>query len=138
MQHTDVTIRISLKRVYDKPSTKDGFRVLVDRLWPRGVKKENATIGLWCKDIAPSNDLRKWFGHNPAKWNEFKSRYFKELDTNREAVSLLVEKACRKPLTLLFSAKDKIFNNATVLMEYIKKNSKQIRPFKQHEGVYVP
>ena len=121
IKHTSVTTRIYFKRVYDKPSTKDGFRVLVDRLWPRGVKKENANIDLWCKDIAPSNDLRKWFGHNPAKWDEFKSRYFKELDRNREAVSLLVEKAGREPLTLLFSAKDKIFNNATVLMEYIKK-----------------
>ena len=121
MQHTYVTTRISLKRVYDKPSIKDGFRVLVDRLWPRGVNKKAAAIDLWCKDIAPSGDLRKWFGHNPAKWDEFKSRYFKELDTNREAVSLLVEKAGRGPLTLLFSAKDKIFNNAAALMEYIKK-----------------
>jgi uncharacterized protein YeaO (DUF488 family) len=76
---------------------------------------------LWCKDIAPSGDLRKWFGHNPAKWDEFKGRYFKELDTNREAVFLLVEKAGREPLTLLFSAKDEIFNNAAALMEYIKK-----------------
>jgi uncharacterized protein YeaO (DUF488 family) len=101
MQYTDVTTQIFSKRVYDKPSTKDGFRVLVDRLWPRGVKKEAAAIDLWYKDIAPSNDLRKWFGHNPAKWDEFKSRYFKELDKNREAVSLLVEKAVRGPLNFV-------------------------------------
>ena len=112
---------LHLKRIYEKSSKKDGLRVLVDRLWPRGVKKETAAIDLWCKDIAPSGDLRKWFGHNPTKWDEFKSRYFKELDTNRKAVPLLVEKAGGKPLTLLFSAKDKIFNNATALMEYIKK-----------------
>jgi uncharacterized protein YeaO (DUF488 family) len=116
-----VTTRIFSKRVYDKPSAKDGLRVLVDRLWPRGIKKETAGIDLWCKDIAPSNELRKWFGHDPAKWDQFRSRYFKELDRNREAVSLLAEKAGRGPLTLLFSAKDKIFNNAAVLIEYIEK-----------------
>ncbi|MGD0572626.1 MAG: DUF488 family protein [Sedimentisphaerales bacterium] len=110
-----------MKRVYEKPSAKDGFRVLVDRLWPRGVSKKAAAIDLWCKDIAPSSDLRKWFGHNPAKWDEFKRRYFKELDANREVVSLLIEKTDRGFLTLLFSAKDKIFNNAAALMEYIKK-----------------
>jgi len=120
MRYANVTTRISLKRVYDKPSTKDGFRVLVDRLWPRGVKKETARIDLWCKDIAPSNDLRKWFGHNPAKWDEFRRRYFKELDNHPAEVSLLTDKAGRNPLTLLFSAKDKIFNNAAALMEYIK------------------
>lgn len=110
-----------MKRVYDKPSTKDGFRILVDQLWPRGVKKKTAALDLWCKDIAPSSDLRKWFGHNPAKWDEFKRRYFKELDANREAVSLLIEKADRGPITLLFAAKDELFNNAAALMEYIKK-----------------
>jgi uncharacterized protein YeaO (DUF488 family) len=110
-----------LKRIYENYSKKDGLRVLVDRLWPRGINKKTAAIDLWCKEIAPSNDLRKWFGHNPAKWDEFKNRYFKELDINREAVSLLVKKAGRGPLTLLFSAKDKIFNNAAVLMEYIEK-----------------
>jgi uncharacterized protein YeaO (DUF488 family) len=120
MRYANVTTRISLKRVYDKPSTKDGFRVLVDRLWPRGVKKETSRIDLWCKDIAPSNDLRKWFGHNPAKWDEFRRRYFKELDNHPAEVSLLTDKAGRSQLTLLFSAKDKIFNNAAALMEYIK------------------
>jgi uncharacterized protein YeaO (DUF488 family) len=123
MRYEGVTVSVYLKRVYDKPSAKDGFRVLVDRLWPRGVKKETARIDLWCKDIAPSNDLRKWFGHEPAKWDEFKRRYFKELDNHPGEVSLLIGKMGKAggPVTLLFSAKDKIFNNASALMEYLKK-----------------
>jgi uncharacterized protein YeaO (DUF488 family) len=121
MRYANVTTQISLKRVYDKPSAKDGFRVLVDRLWPRGVSKEAAAIDLWCKDIAPSSDLRKWFGHNPPKWDEFRRRYFKELGNHHAEVSLLIEKAGEGHITLLFSAKDKIFNNASALMEYITK-----------------
>ena len=121
MRYAEVTTSIYLKRIYDKPSPKDGFRVLVDRLWPRGVKKEDAKIDLWCKDIAPSNDLRKWFGHNPAKWDEFRHRYFEELDNHRTELFLLSGKIGKTPLTLLFSAKDKIFNNAAALLEYIKK-----------------
>jgi uncharacterized protein YeaO (DUF488 family) len=121
MKYTKALTRISLKRVYDPPSAKDGFRVLVDRLWPRGLKKENAKIDLWCKDIAPSNDLRKWFGHDPAKWDEFKRRYFMELDNRPIEIAVLVEKAESGAITLLFAAKDKIYNNAAVLIEYIEK-----------------
>jgi uncharacterized protein YeaO (DUF488 family) len=121
MRYAEITTSIYLKRIYDKPSPKEGFRVLVDRLWPRGLKKENTRIDLWCKDIAPSNDLRKWFGHDLVKWDEFRRRYFKELDNHNAEVSLLSGKIGKMPLTLLFSAKDKIFNNAAALLEYIKK-----------------
>jgi len=82
-------MNLKIKRVYEKPSESDGFRVLVDRLWPRGIKKEKAGIDLWLKDIAPTNELRKWFGHKPEKWNDFKFRYFEELKLNSEALELL-------------------------------------------------
>jgi uncharacterized protein YeaO (DUF488 family) len=121
MRYAEVTTSIYLKRIYDKPSPKDGFRILVDRLWHRGIKKEDAKIDLWCKDIAPSNDLRKWFGHNQAKWDEFRRRYFEELVNQQAEVSRLFDKIGKMPLTLLFSAKDKIYNNAAALLEYIKK-----------------
>lgn len=112
---------LHLKRIYENSSKKDGLGALVDRLWPRGVTRKASAVDLWCKDIAPSNDLRKWFGHNPAKWDEFKRRYFKELDNHPDEISLLADKTDRGTVTLLFSAKDKIFNNAAALMEYIKK-----------------
>lgn len=113
-------MKIFLKRVYDKPLKKDGCRVLVDRLWPRDVSKKTARIDLWCREIAPRNELRRWFGHNPAKWEEFKNRYFSELGHHIETISLLADKAKREPLTLLFAARDTSFNNAAALMEYIK------------------
>lgn len=105
---------IKLKRIYDSPSAYDGYRVLVDRLWPRGIKKENAHIDLWLKDVAPSNELRKWFGHDPAKWDEFKQRYAQEIDA--DALAQLRQLAGEKStLTLLFAAKDEDHNNAVVL-----------------------
>jgi uncharacterized protein YeaO (DUF488 family) len=112
---------IYVKRVYEKPSPKDGFRILVDRLWPRGLKKEDAKIDLWCKNIAPSDELRKWFGHDPAKWDEFRRRYFRELDKLSADLSLLTDKIGKGPITLLYSAKEKIYNNAVALLEYVKK-----------------
>lgn len=105
---------IKLKRIYDAPSADDGYRVLVDRLWPRGIKKENAHIDLWLKDVAPSNEIRKWFGHDPSKWEEFKQRYAKEIDA--DALAQLRQLAVENPtLTLLFAAKDEEHNNAVVL-----------------------
>lgn len=80
---------VQLKRVYEKPSRKDGLRILVDRLWPRGLTKEHAAVNLWLKDVAPSTQLRKWFGHDPARWKEFQTRYRKELRQNKEAIELL-------------------------------------------------
>lgn len=112
---------IKLKRVYEKPEKSDGFRILIDRLWPRGLSKEKAKINLWLKDIAPSNDLRKWFGHDPAKWSEFQKRYRKELQTNREAIKQLKQIIKKeKTITLLFSASDKEHNNAVALTKILK------------------
>ena len=93
---------IKLKRVYDKPSRTDGMRVLVDRLWPRGLTKERASVDLWLKDVAPSTELRKWFGHDPDKWKEFQVRYRKELLANKEALRQLKEKAAERTVTLVY------------------------------------
>lgn len=109
---------IKLKRIYDVPSADDGYRVLVDRLWPRGIKKENAHIDLWLKDVAPSNELRKWFGHDPAKWEEFSQRYAG--DVAPDALAQLRRLATEHPtLTLLFAAKDEEHNNAVVLKSLV-------------------
>ncbi|MFA7243795.1 MAG: DUF488 domain-containing protein [Patescibacteria group bacterium] len=109
---------IILKRIYEPASRNDGFRVLVDRLWPRGIKKEEAKIDLWLKEIAPSNELRKWFGHNDDKWSEFKQKYFLELESNRGELENLKK---HKNITLLFAAKDTEHNNAVAIKEYTEK-----------------
>src|SRR5215467_13091906 len=97
---------LKLKRVYDSPESSDGFRILLDRLWPRGLSKGSAAVGLWLKEIAPSAKLRKWFGHDPSKWTQFRDRYFRELDENHDALAEL-EKVVRKgPVTLVFGARD--------------------------------
>lgn len=100
------------------PEKSDGFRILVDRLWPRGITKEKAKIDLWLKDVAPSDKLRKWFGHDPKKWNEFKKRYFAEL-TNNPAVEQLKKYIIKGNVTLLYSAKDENHNNAVALKEFL-------------------
>jgi uncharacterized protein YeaO (DUF488 family) len=107
------------KRVYEKAAEGDGFRVLVDRLWPRGLKKEDAKVDLWLKDIAPGDALRKWYGHDPAKWEEFKKRYFKELEKKEELVRQIEEKLGKGAVTLLFGAREERYNNASALKEYI-------------------
>ncbi|MFC0124965.1 DUF488 domain-containing protein [Bifidobacterium apri] len=113
---TDVRIR----RVYEDASADDGLRVLVDRLWPRGKSKQNAHIDMWLKDIAPSKALRSWFGHIPERFDEFASRYRRELDTNTEAVNRLRELIAGHPrVTLLYGAKDSEHNNAVVLRKYL-------------------
>ncbi len=115
--------RIRLKRVYDPPSPDDGLRVLVDRLWPRGIKKEAARIDLWAQDIAPSARLRQWFGHDPARWAEFRKRYQAELAANEAAVaSLRSATRTAKRLTLVFGAKDEERNNAVVLRETLERS----------------
>ena len=108
---------ILLKRAYDAPSDDDGRRILVDRLWPRGLKRETARIDEWCQDIAPSHDLRKWFGHDLEKWAEFQRRYRAELDLEPAARTLkqIAEIASAEKVTLLFAAKDEHQNNAVVL-----------------------
>lgn len=112
---------IAIKRIYDDPSQDDGHRVLVDRLWPRGVKKEDAHLDIWLKEVAPSNDLRKWYGHDSARWEEFKKRYFEELKEHEEEIEGLLAKAEGDRLTLLYAAKDEKCNNATALKEYLRK-----------------
>ena len=111
---------IKTKRVYDPASPDDGRRILIDRLWPRGIKKEEADIDEWMKDIAPSNDLRKWFAHDTAKWFEFKKRYINELKKKSELVERLRSEAKKGTVTLLFAAKDVEHDNAVVLKELIE------------------
>lgn len=111
---------VRIKRVYEAPAKEDGFRVLIDHLWPRGVKKEAAAIDEWLKDIAPSTDLRKWFSHDPNKWDEFRGRYFMELDKNRETVAKLAKKMKAETVTLVYASKEERFNNAVALKEYVE------------------
>lgn len=115
---------IRIKRVYEKLDKTDGFRILVDRLWPRGVAREKAKIDLWLKDIAPSGELRAWFGHDPSKWKEFKKRYFQELKNKNDLVRTLKDRMDKGAVTLLYGAKDTKQNNAVVLQEYLNKEHK--------------
>lgn len=109
---------VKLKRAYEAPSASDGQRILVDRLWPRGVTKEKAKIDTWLKDISPSTELRQWFNHDPAKWVEFQARFTKEL-ANNDAVAELRE-LIKNPSTLVYSAKDEEHNNALVIKKFIE------------------
>lgn len=112
---------LKIKRIYDPPEESDGYRVLVDRLWPRGVAKDKAHIDLWLKDIAPSNELRKWFAHDPAKWNGFKQRYLEELKANDTAVEVLKSHLAKGDVTLLYAARDREHNEAVVLRDNLVK-----------------
>jgi uncharacterized protein YeaO (DUF488 family) len=112
---------LQLKRAYDPPSVDDGYRVLVDRLWPRGLKREAAHIDLWLKDIAPSDELRHWFGHDPGRWTEFQARYSKELDAQETLCRELLARSHQGRVTLLYAAKDAQHNNAAVLKSYLEK-----------------
>jgi uncharacterized protein YeaO (DUF488 family) len=111
---------IQLKRVYEPDSPQDGRRVLVERLWPRGIKKTALRLDDWIRDVAPSTPLRRWFSHDPAKWNEFQRRYSQELDQHSDAWQALVQAARRGRLTLLFSSKDVEHNNAVALKGYLE------------------
>ena len=113
-----MTIRI--KRVYEEPEEADGRRVLVDRLWARGLSKENARVDSWIKEIAPSTELRRWYGHDPNKWPEFKFRYSAELDANRDKVEELLAQVQAGTVTFLYSSKEERLNNAVALKEYIE------------------
>jgi len=112
---------LRIKRAYEPAAANDGVRVLVDRLWPRGLNKEAAAIDLWTKDLAPSTALRKWFAHDPAKWPEFKRRYFAELKTNNDSVQKLATFAEHQLITLVYGAKDEQYNNAVALREYLQR-----------------
>ncbi len=114
-------MKIKIKRVYEKPSKEDGTRILVDRLWARGLTKEKAAIDLWLKDIAPSTELRKWFAHDPKKWSEFRKKYLQELKENKEQVSIIKEHLKKGTVTLVYGAKDEEHNEAQVLEELLNR-----------------
>ena len=111
---------LNIKRVYEKAEKNDGVRILIDRLWPRGLSKEKARIDIWLKEIAPSDQLRHWFSHDPGKWGGFKKRYFKELGGKQELVSQILQQARKAAVTLLYGAKEGRYNNAVALQEYLK------------------
>jgi len=111
--------RIRIKRIYDPPADDDGLRVLVDRLWPRGIKKEAAALNEWRKDVTPSDALRRWIHEDPQRWEEFVRRYQAELDQHPDAWRDLIEKSRERPITLLYAARDETRNHAVVLRSYL-------------------
>ena len=113
---------IKIKRVYELAEDEDGERILVDRLWPRGLSKKKACIDLWLKEIAPTTKLRQWFGHDPDKWRRFRERYKTELRNNNESVNLLAEKAKAGAVTLLYGARDERHNEAVVLKQFLERH----------------
>ena len=113
-------MKIKLKRVYDPASKEDGTRILVERLWPRGVKKVDLVLDEWFKDVAPSTELRKWFSHDPAKWDQFQKKYMAELDANHKALEPLVSMLHKGTVTLLYSSHDTEHNNAVCLKKYLE------------------
>ena len=119
---------IQVKRAYDETSKNDGTRFLVERLWPRGVKKDDLKVEAWLKDVAPSTDLREWFQHDPSKWAEFHRRYFKELAKRPDAWRPLVTRARRGRITLVYSAHDTEHNNAVALKEFVEQKLRSARP----------
>jgi len=110
---------IKLKRAYERPAARDGTRILVDRLWPRGVRKVDAAIDQWAKDIAPSTALRKWFGHDPTRWQEFRRRYALEVHKHPEQLNRLRDLAKQGPITLVYSAHDEVHNDAVALRDFL-------------------
>ena len=111
------SMKLKIKRVYDKPAEEDGTRILVDRLWPRGLTKQKAKVDVWLKDIAPSTELRKWFAHDPEKWKEFIKKYKKELHENKEQAAILKEYLRQGTVTLAYGARDELHNEALVIKE---------------------
>ena len=118
MNSKRITIRV--KRVYEEPEEADGRRILVDRLWARGLSKEKAKVDLWVKEIAPSTELRRWYGHDPKKWAEFKGRYAAELEANPDQVDKILQEVQTGSVTFLYSSKEERLNNAVALKEYIE------------------
>ena len=116
-------MELKLKRAYDPPSKDDGCRILVDRLWPRGLRKDQARIECWLKEIAPSTALRKWFGHDPTRWEEFRRRYFAELDGRAPIVEELRERTQQGLVTLVYGARDETHNHAVALQEYLRRRA---------------
>jgi uncharacterized protein YeaO (DUF488 family) len=119
---------IRLKRAYAPPDSKDGYRLLIDRLWPRGVSREHAALDCWEKDLAPSNELRRWFGHQPRRFEEFRRRYFDELRSQRPLLTALRRRARDGTLTLVYAAQDAEYNDAVVLAEVLRHGLPRGRP----------
>lgn len=111
---------IRLKRAYEKPSKSDGLRLLVERLWPRGVRKDEAGIDLWLKDLAPSTELRKWYGHDPEKWDEFRTRYWSELAEKGDLLVLLKHRTAEGAVTFVYAARDEQHNSAVALKQFLE------------------
>lgn len=114
---------VRIKRIYEPPAKDDGARILIDRIWPRGISKKAAALTLWFKDAAPSTGLRKWFGHDPARWTEFQKRYRAELQNNRQALDDLSELAGTGRVTLLYATHDTEHNHALILADYLRRHS---------------
>lgn len=118
---------LAVKRIYEPAAADDGQRILVDRVWPRGISKQKAALALWLKDIAPSTGLRKWFGHDPARWTEFRRRYHAELEANPEPVTRLKDLIRAGKVTLLYGAQDTTHNQAQALADYLRRPARKKR-----------
>ncbi len=118
-------MEIRVKRIYEPPEQADGYRLLVDRLWPRGVSREGTSLDTWMREVAPSSELRRWFGHDASRWQEFKRRYAVELDTRQDLVAEILTLARIRPVTLLYSARDPDHNQAVALAEYLAAKAHQ-------------
>lgn len=114
---------VSIKRIYAPVAAADGFRILIDRLWPRGMKKQDASVDVWLKEVAPSTALRKWFDHDPHKWEQFKKKYLTELRGSAALKELISLAHKHKTLTLLFAAKEETYNHAVILQQYLKEHA---------------
>ena len=112
--------QLRIRRIYDEPSRSDGYRILIDRIWPRGISKQRAKLDAWLPDLAPSAELRKWFGHDPARWQEFRRRYRAELARKAPLIDSIRHRALDEPVTLLYAARDPLHNNAVVLQHVIE------------------
>ena len=120
---TQVSIDVRIKRAYEPAAPADGYRVLIDHVWPRGVSRERAKLDEWARELAPSDELRTWFGHEPARFQEFRTRYRSELSRERDAIERLRALAARCPLTIVYAARDEQHNNAVVLAELLRDGS---------------
>lgn len=116
---------VRLKRAYAPAEASDGFRILVDRLWPRGLTRESARVDLWLKDIAPSNELRKWFNHDPKRWRSFRTKYFREIDSRPDVLAALLDHVRKGPVTLVYAAREERYNDAVALNEYLSSRKKK-------------
>ena len=126
-----MTAMLKLKRAYDPAAEADGTRILVERLWPRGLSKAKVRVDTWLKEVAPSTDLRKWFGHDPEKWPQFRERYFRELDERPDAWQPIVSNARRGLVTLIYSSHDTVHNNAVALQEYLRARAHRPAAFRR-------